>query len=73
MALLLDARSRGADIGRDREVQAIAATENGYKIYLDDNGTRRAITARFVVNAAGPWANHILDLCDETLPRRNLN
>jgi glycerol-3-phosphate dehydrogenase len=55
LAVLLDARARGADINNRRAVTAIVALADGYAIELDERGQRRRIEARFVVNAAGPW------------------
>jgi glycerol-3-phosphate dehydrogenase len=55
LAVLLDARARGADIRNRRAVTAIAALADGYAIELNERGQKRRIEARFVVNAAGPW------------------
>lgn len=63
LAVLLDARERGADISNYRAVTAIDAVGHGYMVaYLQDGVTRTA-HARFVVNAAGPWANAVSKLC----------
>lgn len=59
LALILDARSRGADVRNRRTVAGLSTMPNGYRIVLDERGTRRTIDARFVVNAAGPWADQI--------------
>jgi glycerol-3-phosphate dehydrogenase len=59
LAVLLDARARGADILNRRAVTAITALANGYAIELDERGTRRRVEARFVVNAAGPWVANV--------------
>ena len=55
LAVLLDARARGADIRNRRAVTAIAALTDGYAVELDERGQQRRIEARFIVNAAGPW------------------
>lgn len=70
MALLLDARARGADIGNRREVTAIRALENGFQVAFTENGDRRTVDARFVVNAAGPWVARVNALCDAPPPER---
>ena len=57
LAVLLDARARGADILNRRAVTAIAALADGYAIELDERGQKRRIEARFIVNAAGPWVD----------------
>ncbi|MEC9369282.1 MAG: glycerol-3-phosphate dehydrogenase [Pseudomonadota bacterium] len=59
MALLLDARERGADIANRREVIALKGIQQGFGVTLRENGRRRDVTARFVVNAAGPWADRL--------------
>lgn len=55
LAVLLDARARGADIRNRRAVTAIAALADGYALDLDERGQKRRVEARFVVNAAGPF------------------
>lgn len=67
LSVLLDARSRGADILNRRTVTAIAAAEDGYTVELDERGTKRQITARFIVNAAGPFVPNI-DAMTEAAP-----
>ena len=55
LAVLLDARARGADILNRRTVTAITPITDGYAVQLDERGQRRSVEARFVVNASGPW------------------
>ncbi len=69
---LLDARARGADIGNRREVTGVTAAEHGFVAAVSEGGSHRAIAARFVVNAAGPWANAVLDRASPTPARRGL-
>ena len=54
LAVLLDARARGADILNRRAVTAIEPLANGYAVELDERGVKRRVEARFIVNAAGP-------------------
>jgi glycerol-3-phosphate dehydrogenase len=72
LAVLLDARARGADILNRRSVTAIAPLANGYAIDLDERGQERRIEARFVVNAAGPWVASIDALTKAAPPPRPL-
>ena len=58
---LLDARARGADLGNRREVEEITPLDNGYALRVRSGGQRRTVHARFVVNAAGPWATEVLN------------
>ena len=55
LAVLLDARSRGADVLNRRAVTAISPIENGYAVELDERGQKVRVAARFIVNASGPW------------------
>lgn len=72
LAVLLDARERGADVANYREVTAINALDDGYRVSFREGGKRRRIRARFVVNAAGPWVNGVNALCDAPPPERKL-
>ena len=72
LALLLDARQRGADIANYREVVGVHGLENGYRVEIRANGVAREVDARFVVNAAGPWANAVTALSDAAPPARPL-
>jgi len=68
LALLLDARERGADIANYREVMRITARLTGYRVLVAEQGRRREFEARFVVNTAGPWVNAVNRLCDKPPP-----
>ena len=70
LAVLLDARARGADILNRRAVTAIAALANGYAVELDQRGKKRRIEARFIVNASGPWVASVDALTDQAPPPR---
>jgi glycerol-3-phosphate dehydrogenase len=70
LAVLLDARARGADILNYRSVTAVTPVDSGYGIDLDERGMPRTIEARFVVNAAGPWAGEIDKMCGKAPPQR---
>jgi glycerol-3-phosphate dehydrogenase len=69
---LLDARARGADIGNRREVTALHPRADGYGVEVRDNGYLRTIQCRFVVDAAGPWANDVLEHAAHQAPLRAL-
>jgi glycerol-3-phosphate dehydrogenase len=72
LAVLLDARARGADILNRRTVTAIAPLADGYAIELDERGHKRTIEARFIINAAGPWVAHVDSLAKAAPPPRPL-
>jgi glycerol-3-phosphate dehydrogenase len=72
LAVLLDARSRGADILNRRTVTAIAPLDDGYGVDLDERGQRRRVEARFIVNAAGPWVADVDGMTEAAPPPRAL-
>ncbi len=59
LSVLLDARARGADIGNGRAVTALAPQEHGFLGTLSERGGSREVSARFVVNAAGPFVAEV--------------
>jgi glycerol-3-phosphate dehydrogenase len=72
LAVLLDARARGADIRNRRAVTAIAPLENGYGVELDERGVRTCVDARYIVNASGPFVAGIDAMCSAAPPPRPL-
>ncbi|MEG9861528.1 MAG: glycerol-3-phosphate dehydrogenase [Parvularculales bacterium] len=59
--LLMDARAHGADVGNYRDVNSVRPVPDGWRVAYTYASGRQEITARFVVNAAGPWVNDILE------------
>jgi glycerol-3-phosphate dehydrogenase len=72
LAVLLDARARGADIKNRRAVTSIVPLANGYGIDLDERGQKRRVEARFIVNASGPWVGNVDAMTEAAPPRRPL-
>lgn len=72
LSTLIDARDRGADILNYRRVENITPIKDGYEIELTERGIKRTVQAQYVVNAAGPWANEILDATQGPFPRSGL-
>jgi glycerol-3-phosphate dehydrogenase len=72
LAVLLDARARGADILNRRAVTAIEPLANGYTIELDERGAKRRVDARFIVNAAGPFVAAVDAMSSIAPPSRPL-
>ncbi len=66
---LLDARARGADIGNRRHVTSIEPAKEGYRLTTAEG---KSLTARFVVNAGGPWALSVLDKAKSISTNRRL-
>ena len=72
LSTLIDARNRGANILNYRRVEKVTAIKDGYSIDLEERGDKRTVNAQYVVNAAGPWANKILDITESPFPRSGL-
>ena len=72
LAVLLDARARGADIRNRRAVTAIEPLANGYAVELDERGAKRRVDARFIVNATGPLVAEIDAMSSIAPPPRRL-
>jgi glycerol-3-phosphate dehydrogenase len=72
LAVLLDARARGADILNRRAVTGIAPLSNGFGVDIDERGRRRHVEARFIVNAAGPWIARVDAMTSAAPPARSL-
>lgn len=72
LAVLLDARTRGADIKNRRAVTAIEALDNGYAVEIDERGQKRRVEARFIVNAAGPFVASVDAMTRASPPARAL-
>ena len=72
LAVLLDARARGADIRNRRAVTAIEPLANGYAVEMDERGVKNRVDARFIVNAAGPFVAEIDAMSSIAPPPRHL-
>ncbi|HZJ11997.1 MAG TPA: glycerol-3-phosphate dehydrogenase [Methyloceanibacter sp.] len=72
LAVLLDARARGADIRNRRAVTTIVPLANGYGVELDERGRKRRVDARFIVNASGPWVASVDAMTEAAPPARPL-
>lgn len=57
-----DAADRGADINTSTKVVSLQRADDLWQIGLEDKLTRKSwqVSARCVVNAAGPWIDHVL-------------
>jgi L-2-hydroxyglutarate oxidase LhgO len=64
LALLGDAESAGAHLVRGAEVAAIARTENGYRLTVNNDGEALALESRILVNSGGLWAQHVAGLVE---------
>ena len=66
-----DAADRGADVMVRTKVENARREENRWRIALLDRetGERREVTARMLVNAAGPWVDRVLGSTGYNGPR----
>ncbi len=55
-----DAQNRGADIMVRTRVVSAERKEDVWDILLDENGIERRVSARMIVNAAGPWVGDVI-------------
>lgn len=56
----IDAENRGADIRTRTEVLSVKAIDDGYSAEIKHKGKTETVTARGIVNAAGPWVDKVL-------------
>ena len=56
----MDARALSAEIRTRTEVTGISAIENGYEARIRGTDGEETVTARCVVNSAGPWVDQVL-------------
>lgn len=66
---LLDARAKGADVRNYCTVVEVARNDTGFIVTTEQAGRQEACTARFVINAAGPWADRVLSLSNQDNPK----
>lgn len=60
-AVMASAQSLGAKLYQPAQFQNGEITEDGATIDFTYQGESRSIKARILVNAAGPWVNHVLE------------
>ena len=69
-----DAAARGAQIRTRTEVTRLERRDGGFIATLRDHisGEERQVAARLVVNAAGPWVDHVLNRIAGEAPRHHV-
>jgi len=67
-----DAAARGAEICTQTEVLHLARRDGGFAVTLKDAAGERQVRARMVVNAAGPWVDHVLNRVADEPPRHHV-
>jgi len=61
----MDARARGAEVCVRTRFVGARREGGSWRADIDENGVRREIRARALVNAAGPWVKDVLDTAVE--------
>jgi glycerol-3-phosphate dehydrogenase len=67
-----DAAARGAQIHTHTEAVHLARQNDGFVVTLENVAGERQVRARMVVNAAGPWVDHVLNRVAGELPRHHV-
>jgi glycerol-3-phosphate dehydrogenase len=69
-----DAAARGAKILTHTEVVTLARQDGDFFVTLKDglSGEAKDVRARLVVNAAGPWIDHVLNRVAGEMPRHHV-
>ncbi len=68
------ARKLGAGITEHCRATRITATDDGFDVELTQpDGTQRVVSALYVINVAGPWANRLLEQSGITPTHRAIN
>jgi len=68
----LDAANRGADIRTRTEVLSIDSAKEGYRATIKHGETTETVTAKGIVNAAGPWVDQVLGKVKTTQAEQSL-
>lgn len=64
----------GASLTENARACAIRQTSDGFEVDVEAvDGSRRTISALYVINCLGPWANRFLEQSNVTPPYRGLN
>jgi len=61
IANAIDARERGADIRPRTRLVSARRTGKRWQLEIETSATRETLSARALVNAAGPWAANVID------------
>ena len=67
-----DAAARGAEIRTHTEVTSLERQDGGFAVTLKEGLSERQVRARLVVNAAGPWVDHVLNRVAGEAPRHHV-
>jgi glycerol-3-phosphate dehydrogenase len=68
----VDAAARGADICVQTRFVRAEPAAGGWTVHLESNGKHRTISAKTLVNAAGPWVTSVFDCIEAATPTKGL-
>ena len=71
-AVIASAVDMGGEVKQSAEVITLNHQRSGWEIEFEQNGEQQGLTAKVVVNAAGPWANKVLSLVKPETKMRNV-
>ncbi len=71
---VLDASQRGAEIRGRTLFKSAIRTKNNWQVQLENSksGSSEVVTARCLVNAAGPWVNAVIDNVNDVVSKRRV-
>lgn len=68
-AVMRSAQTLGAKLACPANFLSAIQNETGYRVHYLENNSEQSCHARLVVNAAGPWANAVLDRISPRSPK----
>lgn len=75
VANAMGARAKGAQVETRSNVVSARPADGGWQITIEDRdeGTRREVRAKAIVNAAGPWADQVFASLNENAGKQRTN
>jgi glycerol-3-phosphate dehydrogenase len=72
-AVLYSAKQLGASLCFNAQFSAAQRQDDAYQIQFQLNNTTHECQAKMMINAAGPWVNHVLDLVTPKPPQLTID
>ena len=73
MSVMQSAMQLGAELLCPAKVIKLNYQHKQFEIAYESNGKQLECQSRVVINAAGPWVNRVLNLCEPTLPQLEMD
>ncbi len=71
-AVVASAQSLGAELCLPARFERATINSDGCVIEFNEKGSYRSVRTRVLVNAAGPWVNHVVTRITPTMPRADI-